>query len=91
MTDPDSSITSNEMDVWFRDNRDIQRVMTRRHAVFAEKAIRFFKKKMNQKVSKEVKSWAEYLDSVLQRINTGKEVVGGRGKGGAKRASSSHN
>ena len=75
MTDPDSSITSNEMDVWFRDNKDIQHVMTRRHAVFAEKAIRFFKKKMNQKVSKEVKPWTEYLDSVLQRINTGKEVV----------------
>ena len=75
MTDPDSSITSNEMDVWFRDNKDVQHVMTRRHAVFAEKAIRFFKKKMNQKVSKEVKPWTEYLDSVLQRINTGKEVV----------------
>lgn len=75
MTDPDSSITSNEMEEWFRNNKDVQHVMTRRHAVFAEKAIRFFKKKMNQKVSKEVKPWTEYLTSVLQRINTGKETV----------------
>ena len=49
--------------------------MTRRHAVFAEKAIRFFKKKMNQKVSKEVKPWTEYVNSVLSRVNTGKEAV----------------
>ena len=75
MTDPDSSITSNEMEEWFRNNKEVQHVMTRRHAVFAEKAIRFFKKKMNQKVSKEVKPWTEYLVSVLQRINTGKETV----------------
>ena len=75
MTDPDSSITSNEMEEWFRNNKEVQHVMTRRHAVFAEKAIRFFKKKMNQKVSKEVKPWTEYLTSVLQRINTGKETV----------------
>ena len=75
MTDPDSSITSNEMDEWFRNNKEVQHVMTRRHAVFAEKAIRFFKKKMNQKVSKEVKPWTEYLTSVLKRIDTGKETV----------------
>ena len=75
MTDPDSSITSNEMEEWFRNNKEVQHVMTRRHAVFAEKAIRFFKKKMNQKVSKEVKPWTEYLTNVLQRINTGKETV----------------
>ena len=75
MTDPDSSITSNEMEEWFRNNKEVQHVMTRRHAVFAEKAIRFFKKKMNQKVSKEVKPWTEYITSVLQRINTGKETV----------------
>ena len=59
MTDPDSSTTSNEMDVWFRDNKDVQHAMTRRHAIFAEKAIRCFKKKMKQKVSKEVKPWTE--------------------------------
>ncbi len=60
MTNPDSSITSNEMGEWFRNNKDVQHVMTRRHAVFAEKAIRFFiKKKMNQKVNKEVKPWTE--------------------------------
>ena len=75
MTDPDSSITSNEMDEWFRNNKDVEHVMTRRHAVFVEKAIRFFKKKMNQKVSKEVKPWPEYIDSVLSRVNTGKEAV----------------
>ena len=75
MTDPDSSITSNELDEWVRNNKDVQHVMTRRHAVFAEKAIRFFKEKMNQKVSKEVKPWIEYVDSVLSRVNTGKEAV----------------
>ena len=42
MTDPDSSITYNEMEEWFRNNTEVQHVMTRRHAVFAEKAIRFF-------------------------------------------------
>ena len=45
MTDPDSSITSNEMDEWFRNNKDVQHVMTRRHAVFSEKAIRFSKRR----------------------------------------------
>ena len=30
---------------------------------------------MNQKVSKEVKPWTEYLTNVLHRINTGKEMV----------------
>ena len=59
MTDPDSSTTSNEMDEWFRNNNELQHVMARRHAVFAEKAIRFFKKKMNHTVSKEVKPWTE--------------------------------
>ena len=75
MTDPDSSGTSSEMDEWFRNNKDVQHVMTRRHAVFAEKAIRFFNKKLNQKVSKEVKPWTEPIDSVLRRISTGKEAV----------------
>ena len=42
MTDPDSSITSNEIEEWCRNNKEVQHVMTRRHAVFAEKAIRFF-------------------------------------------------
>ena len=37
MIDPDSSITSNEMDELFRNNKDVQHVMTRRHAVFAGK------------------------------------------------------
>ena len=45
MTDPDSSITSNEMDEWLGNNKDVHRVMTRRHAVFAEKAIRFSKRR----------------------------------------------
>ena len=36
MADPDSSITSNELDEWFRNSKDVQHVMTRRHAVFAE-------------------------------------------------------
>ncbi len=49
MTDPDSSIISNTMEEWFRNNKDVQHVMTRRHAVFAKKAIRFCKNKMNQK------------------------------------------
>ena len=40
LTDPDSSITSNELDELFRNNKDVQRVMTRRHPVFAEKAVR---------------------------------------------------
>ena len=75
MTDPDSPITSNEMDEWFRNNKDVQHVMTRRRAVSAERAIRFFNKKMNHKVSNEVKPWTEYVNRVLTRTNTGKEVV----------------
>ena len=59
--------------------------MTRRHAVFAEKAIRFFKNKMNQKVSKEGKPWTEYIASVLIRMNTGKEVVAEGKKQGKER------
>ena len=45
MTDPDSSITSNEMEGWFRNNKEVQHVMARRHAVFAEKAIRFSRRR----------------------------------------------
>ena len=30
---------------------------------------------MNQKVSTEVKPWTEHIDSVLSRVNTGKEAV----------------
>ena len=37
MTDPDSSITSIEMDEWFRRNKDVRHIMTRRHAAFAER------------------------------------------------------
>ncbi len=39
MTDPDASITSVEIDVWFRRHKDIRHIMTRRHAAFAERAL----------------------------------------------------
>ena len=42
-----SSITSNEIYEWFRNDKDVQRVMIRRHSVFAEKATRFFKQKLD--------------------------------------------
>ena len=36
MTDPDSSVTSIEIGEWFKRNKDIRHVLTRRHAAFAE-------------------------------------------------------
>ena len=54
MSDPDSSITSIEMDEWFLRNSEIKHVMTRRHAAFAERALRDFKQIMAKKVKVEV-------------------------------------
>ena len=71
MTHPDSSIASNELGEWFRSSKDVQHVTTRRYAVFAARALRFFKKKVYQTVSKEVKPSTEYIASALSRINTG--------------------
>ena len=70
MTDPDSSITSIEMDEWFRRNKDIKHIMTRRHAAFAERALRDFKLIMTKKIKTEVKPWPEYLNETLHRMNT---------------------
>ena len=49
MTDPDASITSVEIDERFRRNKDIKHIMTRRHAAFAERALREFKNIMYKK------------------------------------------
>ena len=73
MTDPDASITSIEIDEWFRRNKDIKHIMTRRHAAFAERSLREFKQNMYKKIRNEVKPWPEYLNEVLQRMNTGKQ------------------
>ena len=73
MTDPDASITSVEIDEWFRRNKDIKHIMTRRHAAFAERALRDFKQIMYKMVKAEVKPWTEYLDEVLDRMNTKKQ------------------
>ena len=43
MTDPDASINSNEIDEWFLRHKGIKHIMTRRHAAFAERALRDFK------------------------------------------------
>ena len=76
MTDPDASITSVEIDEWFRRNKDIKHIMTRRHAAFAERALREFKQIMYKKVRLEVKPWPQYLNEVLERMNTGKQGKG---------------
>ncbi len=73
MTDPDASITSIEIDEWFRRNKDIKHIMTRRHAAFAERALREFKQNMYKKIRNEVKPWTQYLGEVLQRMNTGRQ------------------
>ncbi len=73
MTDPDASITSIEIDEWFRRDKDIKHIMTRRHAAFAERSLREFKQNMYKKIRNEVKPWPEYLNEVLQRMNTGKQ------------------
>ena len=70
MTDPDSSVTSVEMDEWFKRNKDVRHVLTRRHAAFAERALRDFKLIMTKMVKKEVKPWTEYINEVLERMNT---------------------
>ena len=70
MTDPDSSITSIEMDEWFRRNKDTKHIMTRRHAAFAERALRDFKLIVTKKIKTEVKPWPEYLNETLRRMNT---------------------
>ncbi len=72
MTDPDASITSVEIDEWFRRNKDIKHIMTRRHASFAERELREFKQIMYRKIKNEVKPWPQYLDEVLLRMNTGR-------------------
>ena len=73
MTDPDASITSVEIDEWFKRNKPIHHIMTRRHAAFAERALRDFKQIMYKMVKAEVKPWTEYLDEVLDRMNTKKQ------------------
>ena len=73
MTDPDSAITSTEMDEWFIRNNDVKHIMTRRHAAFAERALRDFKQIMYKKVKVEVKPWTQYLDEVLDRMNNKKQ------------------
>ena len=73
MTEPDASITSVEIDEWLRRNKDIRHIMTRRHAAFAERALRDFKQIMYKKIKAEVKPWTEYLGEVLQRMNTKKQ------------------
>ena len=55
MTDPDASINSIEIDEWFRRNSGIKHIMTRRHAAFAERALRYFKQIMYNMVKAEVK------------------------------------
>ena len=64
MTDPDASITSIEIDEWFRRNKDIKHIMTRRHTAFAERALREFKQNVYKKIRNEVKP---SLDTVLKR------------------------
>ncbi len=76
MTDPDASITSIEIDERFRRNKDMRRIMTRRHTAFAERALRDFKQIMCKKVKTEVKSWIVYLDEVLERMNNTKHGNG---------------
>ncbi len=73
MTDPDASITSVEIDEWFRRHKDIRHIMTRRHAAFAERALREFKQIMYRKIRAEVRPWPQYLEEVLTRMNTGKQ------------------
>ena len=73
MTDPDSAITSTEMDEWFIRNNDIKHIMTRRHAAFAARALRDFKQIMAKKVMAEVELWPQYLDDVLDRMNNKKQ------------------
>ena len=73
MTDPDASINSNEIDDWLLRHKGIKHIMTRRHAAFAERALRDFKQIMYKKVKAEVKPWTEYLDEVLERMNTKKQ------------------
>ena len=51
----------------------IKHIMTRRHAAFAERALRDFKQIMYKMVKAEVKPWTEYLDEVLDRMNTKKQ------------------
>ena len=76
MSDPDSSITSDEVDEWLRRNKDVKHVMTRRHTAFAERALRYFKQIIYKMVKKEVKPWTEYLDQVLDRMSTKTEQRG---------------
>ena len=59
MTDPDASITSVEIDEWFRRNEDVKHIMTRRHAAFAERALKEFKQIMYKKVRLEVRPWTD--------------------------------
>ena len=73
MTDPDASITSVEIDEWFRRNSDTRHIMTRRHAAFAERALREFKQITYRKIRAEVRSWPQYLEEVLMRMNAGKQ------------------
>ena len=47
--------------------------MSRRHAAFAERALRDFKQIMAKKVKVEVKPWTQYLDEVLDRMNNKKQ------------------
>lgn len=73
MSDPDTAITSNEMEAFFLANKDIKHIMTRRHAAFAERAIRTFKDELNKRVSLDTTvPWTHYISAILKRLNTGK-------------------
>ena len=72
MANPDASITSIEVDEWFRRNKDIRHITTRHHAAFAERALREFKQIMYKKLNKR-RRWTDYLPEVLERMNTGKQ------------------
>ena len=75
MTDPDSSITGNEMQEWFRRNNDTQHTLTRHHAAVAERMLRMFKHLMYKKVKKDVRPWPEYLSEVLHHMNAGRKPI----------------
>ena len=67
-SDPDSSLNSNDVQNYFKDN-GIKHIQTKEHAPIAERTIRTLKMLLDKRMEDDPKVWTEYLPGVLKKYN----------------------
>ena len=67
-SDPDSSLNSNDVQKYFRDN-GIEHIQTKEHAPIAERTIRTIKMLLDKRMEDNPEIWSLYLPAVLKKYN----------------------